>query len=82
MAPLRQHLLDFESQLPAPSTLALNELAEFRAADLMKKAEVPADGWTVLTACRPEAAASRAVGTVAYRYSTVSPSTQWRVSST
>ena len=36
VAPLRQHLLDFESQLPAPSTLALNELAEFRAADLMK----------------------------------------------
>jgi len=36
VAPLEEHLRDFESRMPAGSTLAINELAEFRAADLMK----------------------------------------------
>jgi hypothetical protein len=36
VAPLEQHLREFESKMPAGSTLAINELAEFRAADLMK----------------------------------------------
>lgn len=37
VAPLQQHLRDFEPDLPAGSTLTLNPLAEYRADDIMQQ---------------------------------------------